>query len=249
MAKVNGTLLLVYADGTLIAAQRNLTFTVNQNLFDTTSKDSAGWAEHGNGMRSFEVSVEALASTTGLSAEGLKDYIISRKSLLLLIDGMGTPYVAKCDVASSTITGPLEDATTLSGTLRGNGAVYNLTGDNAELFTDFDNVDYDTFTEASTVISSAINAAGAASARSDAFSITSGDVVKVFTFVTLTSGELPSLALVNSSFADISNVEQLAEGANFITLTATDTDAAGFLQIDNSGAANFSTSHVYCFKV
>lgn len=248
MANINGTLLLVYADSTLIAAQKNLTFTVNQNLFDTTSKDSGGWAEHGNGMRSFEVSIEALASTTGLSAEGLKDYIISRKSLLLLIDGMGTPYVAKCDVASSTITGPLEDATTLSGTLRGNGAVYDLTGDNAELFTDFDNVDYDTFTEALTIISSAVNAAGAASARSDAFSITSGDVIKVFTFLTLISGELPSVALINAAGTEISNSEQLAAGANFITLTATDTDAAGMLEISNTATSNFATTHIYCFK-
>ena len=180
MAKLNGTLLLVYADGTLIAAQKGVTFTVTQNLFDTTNKESAGWAEHGNGLRSVEVSIEALASTTGLSAKELKDFIISRKSLILVIQGTDYPYICKADVQSSTISGPLEDATTLTGSFKGSGNVYHLSGSNALLFTDFDNVDYDTFTEALTVISSAINSAGAASARSDTFGVTSGDVVKVF---------------------------------------------------------------------
>ena len=248
MAKLNGTLLLVYADGTLIAAQKGVTFTVTQNLFDTTNKESAGWAEHGNGLRSVEVSIEALASTTGLSAKELKDFIISRKSLILVIQGTDYPYICQADVQSSTISGPLEDATTLTGSFKGSGNVYHLSGSNALLFTDFDNVDYDTFTEALTVISSAINSAGAASARSDTFGVTSGDVVKVFLFVTSNSGELPSVALVNSAGADISNVEALVAGVNFVTLTATDSDATSYLQIDNSAAANFSTSKVYCFK-
>jgi hypothetical protein len=248
MAVTNGTLLLVYADGTLIAAQKGVTFTTSQNLFDTTNKESNGWAEHGNGLRTFEVSIEGLASTTGLSAKELKTYITGRTDLLLVIEGTDYPYVCQADVQSSTITGPMEDATTLSGTFRGNGPVYHLSGTNAQLFTDFDNGDYDTFTEALTVISSAINSAGTAYARSDTFSVTSGDVIKLFTFLTLTSGEAPSVALVNSSFSDISNVGTLAAGANFITLTATDSDATSYLQIDNSAASNFATTKVYCFK-
>jgi len=245
---MNGSLILVYADGELIAAQKNVTFTVSQNLFDTTNKESGGWAEHANGMRSFEISLEALASTTGKSANELYDYIIDRKSLVLLIDGFANDYVCKADISAVTLNAPMEDAVNLSGSIKGNGEIFELTGTHAQLFNDFDNGDYDTFTEATAIISSAINAAGTAYARSDTFGVTSGDVVKVFTFLTLTSGQAPSVALVNSAGADISNVEQLAAGANFITLTATGSDATSYLQIDNTGAASYATTKVYCFK-
>lgn len=250
MGKVNGSTMLVYCDGVLIAAQKSTSVNLDVNLFDTSSKDSNGWAEHGQGQRSATIPFEALYSTTGLSAEGLKDYLFNRQNMLFVVDGIGSPFVCEASGQDMSINGVKEEAVSISGTVKVNGGLYFLDGDFAKVVTDFTNTDYDTFTEANTVIASAINSAGNASATaSAAIDVTSGDVFKAFCFLTLNSGQLPSVELVDSGGGNISNVEALAEGANFITLTATDTDASSDMKISNTGASNFATGTWYIFKV
>lgn len=249
MSKINGTSMLMYSNGTLIAAQKGCTVNWEVDLPDATNKDSGGWAEHINGQRSASVDFDGLFSTTGLNNSELVAFITGRSSILLVIDGGGFPIVGEADLSSYTLTAGMEETTGLSGNFKFKGGAYLLTGDNVALFSDFDNVDYDTFTEASTVISSAINASGSASALSDTISVDDGDVIKVFTFLTLTSGQAPTISIWDNTSADISNAEALSAGANFKTLTVTSTDASASLKIANTGATEFSTSAVYCFKV
>ena len=250
MGKLNGTTLLVYDNGVLIAAQRGITINLKQNLFDITTKDSAGWAEHGNGLRDADISVDGLVSTTGLSAAGLFAHIISRTSLLLVIEGFDCPLVCEADVANSSITGPQEEATTLSGSFKVKGPLYYLSDANANLITDPDGgtTDYDTLTVSGIKITSAINAAGTAYCNSNAFSVTEADVIKLFVYITKTSGQLPNVGIWDNTSAFISNEETLVEGFNLVTLTVTGSDATASLRISNSGAANFNTSNIYCFK-
>lgn len=251
MAKINGTLLLVYADGVVIAAQKGVSVNVNQNLPDASTKESAGWAEHINGQRDCEVTIEGLISTTGKTAHELYDYIMDRKSLLLVVDGFTYPYVMEANVSASSINAPAEEAAGLSGTFRANGAMYHLSGDNANLITDPDagGEDYETLTISGIAITSAINAAGSAYCNSNEISVSEGDIIKVFVFLTLTSGQAPSISVWDNTSADISNKEALVEGANFITLTVTGTDASASIRISNTDAANFALSNIYAFKV
>lgn len=250
MGKINGTAILIYANGTLIAAQKGLTVNVKQSLFDVTTKDSAGWAEHGNGMRDAEISFDGLVSTTGLTAAGLLAYITGRTSLLLVISGLDYPCVCEADLSSVSITGPQEEATTLSGSFKVKGAFYYLGGDNANLVTDPDagGTDYDTLTPSGIAIASAINASGDAYCSSNAFGVTEGDIIKLFVFVTVTSGQLPTVGIWDNTSAFISNTQALVAGLNVVTLTVTSTDASASLRWTNSGAANFATSNIYCFK-
>jgi hypothetical protein len=248
MAKFNGTTLLLYNAGTLFAAQKNCTFSWEQDLIDATCKDSSGWAEHINGIRTSTCDFEGLFSTTGLNSVELMGYITSRTSILVVATGSGVTIVGEANLKTFSINAPKEEAAGLSGTFESMGGFYMLAGANAQLFTDFDNVDYDTFTEANTVIASAINASGSASALSDTISVSSGDRIKVFTYLTLTSGQAPTVSIWDNTSADISNAEALAAGANFKTLTVTSNDASASLKIANTGASNFSTSAVYCFK-
>lgn len=241
MSKLNGTSVLLYADGTLIACQTACTINFNQDLPDATCKDS-GWAEHINGLRDATIDMEALYATTGLSAEDLITYITGRTSLLLTCDVNTVPIVAEVNPSNVTLTADQEAAVTVSGSFVATGGCYMLTPENAS----WTNGDYDTFTTSGLAVSSAINAAGAANANSDSFSITSGDVFKVFTFLTLNSGQAPSVVLYSAG--NISNVEQLSEGVNSITLTATGT-GTGTLRITNSAAANFAITKTYVIKV
>lgn len=248
MAKINGTSFLLYSNGTLIAAQKSCTVSWEQDLPDATTKDGAGWAEHILGSRSATCDFDCLVSTTGLSASGLYDLIISRKNLVLAIDGMGVPIVGEADLKNISINAPTEDAAGLSGQFIFKGGAWLLTGDNINLVTDPDGGGhtYDTMTVSGLAISSAINNAGTAGVLSNTMSISTGSTYKVITYLTSNSGELPSVYIDGSGAK--SNSAQLVAGVNVITLVATGTGTYN-LYFYNSAAANWSTTNIYCFKV
>ena len=250
MAKINGTSVLLYADGTLVALQRDLSISVEQDLPDATSKESAGWAEHINGLRNATVTFDALYSTTGLSAASLLTYITGRTSLLMVILGLSYPLIAEVDVNNLSLVGNREEPGSLSGTLKIKGKLYLLMGGSAQLVTDPDagGTTYDTYTVSGLAVTSAINLADSAAADTNTFSVTSGDIVKLAVFLTLNSGQAPTVKLIDPEASDYSNDETLAEGLNIVTLTATGTYAAVVLRILNTAAANWSMSNIYLFK-
>ena len=249
MAQINGTSVLVYNDGTLIAVQTDCTINVDQDLIPTTNKSSSGWATHINGLKAGSVSCAALYSSSGKSSDDLLADIIGLSSVLLVVSVNGTIVVAEADIASSTIEAGTEVAATINAEFVATGGMYMLTGDFAELITEWTNGDYDTFTTSGTGISSGINAASTAYANSDAIDITDEDVVKVFSFLTLTSGEAPYLELVASAGGSaVSDQVQMTEGVSVTTLTATATDSTSYLEISNTGASNFAIGTTYVFK-
>jgi len=250
MAVINGTDLLLYADGTLIAAQKNCTITVEQDLFDATNKESGGWARHGNGLLSAKIDFDALVSTTGKSYTELMAYVTGRTALLITVLGLGYPIIAEVDIASISLSASQETAMGLTGSFKVNGALFVLNGTSANVITDPDGTssNYDTLTISGTAITSGINLADAALAQSNTFSVADGDVWKVATFLTLNSGQAPYFSLVEVGVGAISNVAQLSEGLNIVTLTATDTVAAAVLALENIAAANFALSTIYAWK-
>jgi hypothetical protein len=252
MAKINGTLVVLYADGQPIALQRGLDISYEQDLPDTSTKDSAGWAEHMNGRRSAKIELDALFSTTGVSGAALIAYITGRTSLLAVITGgVAAPFVGQVDVSSVKLSAPAENPLAVAGSLSVTGPLFQLAGGNAQLITDPDTggTDYDTHTESGTGFTSLINAAGTAYAKSNTFAVTTGDIIKVATFLTVTSGEVPSMAIfeVGGGAAAISNVVALTAGLNLITLTCTDSHD-GCLNISNTGACSLVLSDIYAFK-
>jgi hypothetical protein len=249
MSKYNGSGILLYADGTEIAAQKSSSLELSQNLPDATDKQSLGWAEHILGLRSSGVPFENLQSTTGLSDKQLFDYINNRKSLMLVITGLPYPYVMDVDISNMTINAPVEEVVGLSGKFSANGEILHLKGSYAQLFTSLTNVDYDTFTKTGTLITSAINASSGASALSASFSVSLANKIKIFIFLTQTSGETPTLQIINSVGVGISNSVKLIDGFNLVTFVTTGADASSKLKISNTAAANFSTSNIYASKV
>lgn len=253
MAAINGTSLLLYSDGRVIALQKGISITVEQDLPDATNKESAGWAQHINGLISAKIDFNALFAssvTGGMDATQLMAYILGRTSLLISILGLTFPMVGQVDLSSLSFDAPGEGTMTLAGSLKVNGPLYPLNGTMVNLITDPDagGTDYDTLTPSGLAIVSAINAAGTAYVMSNVISVANTGVYKLAVFLTLNSGQAPSVAIYDNTSADISNVVVLVAGLNLITLTSTATDASASLRIRNTGASNFALSPLYLFR-
>ncbi len=250
MAAINGTVCLLYSEGVVIAYQKGLSISVETDLPDATNKQSAGWAEHINGMRNAKIDFSALFSASALpvmSANDLMNYILTRETLLVSILGLSVPIVAQADMNSLSFDAPLEGTMGLSGSLKVKGPLYLLKSPSNNLITDPDGTSnsYDTLSLSGTTILSAIDTT-AAFCRSDTFAIDSGTSVKVITFLTLNSGEAPSVVLDEAGVGDRSNSVAVVAGLNVVTLTAT-ASATVELKIVNTAATNFSTSPIYVF--
>lgn len=247
MAKINGTLLLVYANGVLIAAQQSVTFTLTTDLPDTSTKDDAGWATHMKGARSYSVDINNLVSTTGLTAAELIAYITGRTDILLVIEGGLTyPYVMQANMSSVDLTGDAEQPMVVNGSITGTGPAYLI---DANLITTLGDADtYDTFTTDGIAVTSAIDAGGGATADSDAINVTDTYKYMVFTFLTLNGAvELPTIGLYDGAAYD-SNQPSMVEGANFIILTAIDTDVCT-LRLENTAATNYELTDTYVWEI
>lgn len=250
MAKINGSDLLVYADGTLIAYQKTCTVNWEQELPDTSNKESGGWAEHMNGTRSATCDFDALYSTTGLSADDLIAYITSRTSCILTIDGGGYPIVGEARAKNLSLNATNEEAVTVAGSFNFDGPAWILEGAYYNHITDPEGTSssYDTSIVTGIAITSAVNASAGAIMKSNTFSVYSGNTRIVIFYLTLTSGQLPYINLYEDGGSAIADSVQTTEGVNFIKLTPDSTITAN-LTFYNDAATEFSTTDIYCFKI
>lgn len=105
---------------------------------------------------------------------------------------------------------------------------------------------YETFTTEGNKIKTAINTAGYAYTESDSFSITKGEEFTIVFFLDLNSGQLPEFRLHRYG-ADMSNAVASVNGANSITLIATET-GIGELLIGSILTTNYSTSEITIYR-
>jgi hypothetical protein len=110
---------------------------------------------------------------------------------------------------------------------------------------------YDTFDVSGTEITSAINAAAGAYSYSDVFSnVVKGEIITLYTYLTLNSGELPSIILEGDTggLNTLSATTQLAAGLNVINITVTKSSTTAYLRIINTAASNFITSEILLIR-
>jgi hypothetical protein len=258
MSAINGTNILLYSNGTAIAMQKSLSMSLNDALIDGTNKESNAWYECIPGLRDAKIEFNSLFSTglmtdtpAVLSAKDLMDYILARNELLVVIADSGYPVIGKVNMDSLTFEAPVEGVMTLSGSFKVTGRLYCLIDESVQMITDPDGggTDYDTMTVVALAITSAINASGGAYVRSNVISVADTGSYRFVTFLTVTSGELPSVMLYDNTSANISNVVVLAAGLNIVTLTCTATDTSASLRITNTAAANWKMSSMFLFKL
>lgn len=128
MSIQNGTLTILKFDGTQMAELTNVTMSLSQETFDTSSKESAGWSEILPGFRS-----------ATFTAEGLADFQATNKDLADVFTAFANRTVvaiewtnavtgdkkATCNayITSCEVSAPQEDVTTYSIELQSTGAV------------------------------------------------------------------------------------------------------------------------------
>ena len=127
--------------------------------------------------------------------------------------------------------------------------VFAVTDIYPNLATGWTNSGFDTFITNGTIITSAINAAGVVGTYSTPyFSLIKGESIHVIFYMTLNSGELPSVRIYSVSGGTASTVVNSVIGLNDITLTSTMTLADLRIFLRNSSATNFSTSEVLVIR-
>lgn len=123
----NGTNLLLKVQGTVVGHTTSCTLTINQDIADATTKDSAGWSEGIAGLKSGEVSFDGLVDYSDANnAEQLLDLLISRTEIDVVVGTAATGdsvYSAKGFIASLEQTGEMESAVSFSGSITLTGAV------------------------------------------------------------------------------------------------------------------------------
>lgn len=128
----NGTNLVLkaIADGGTLATighTTSCTLSLSVDLPDATSKDSGGYAENINGLRSFEISFDGLVDyTDAQNASEFIDHINSRDKLDFTFGtaSVGDQLITgECRVSSIEVSAEMESAVTYSGTLVGTGAI------------------------------------------------------------------------------------------------------------------------------
>lgn len=130
---VNGTLILVNDNGTAFAATTSATLNIEMDLPDSSTKDSAGWAEHIQGQKSWSVDLDGVATfeTASGTVDTLVDYLINRTQATIEFEpqsgayssSAGVSYTGTASLASVSIVAANEDTVTLSGSFTGDGAL------------------------------------------------------------------------------------------------------------------------------
>jgi predicted secreted protein len=135
---INGTKFGVYVAGTKIGYATSASITMNHNLRDTSTKDSAGWRDQLEGQRDWEVSVEgmvifttAAGSISDLTMDELySTYIASRTEFTLKFSTEITGDIywhGQAFMTSLSADTPNEDSSTWSGSFSGTGALTQAT--------------------------------------------------------------------------------------------------------------------------
>lgn len=125
---VNGTTVIYSQAGSPLAMLTNTTLNINQELPDASNKDSGGWANHINGQRNWDISVDGVASfvaTTG-NIDVLASAITGRTNVTVKFaptTGGQVQFTGSASVSGLSITAPNEDTVTISGTITGKGAL------------------------------------------------------------------------------------------------------------------------------
>jgi len=129
MAKINATDYLLYIDGNIVGSLQSVSISINNEIIDTTTKDSGGFEEHiaGGGLRGAEISFNGLEDPTNtVDIEALYTEISARTGFAFRIS---TTDTAKYQwTGNGTLTSleqeyPTEDAVTYSGTIKVNGTL------------------------------------------------------------------------------------------------------------------------------
>lgn len=125
--KSNGTLVSLYIDGTEVAHATSHSLSLSMATRDTTTKDSGGWEEVAEGLRSGECSIEGFfAEDASYGFDDLFALYNNRSSFTAKLSTEVTGdkyYQATAYLTSLEKTSPVEDTETFSGSIKFTGTI------------------------------------------------------------------------------------------------------------------------------
>jgi predicted secreted protein len=132
MSKLNGTLYAVYSGSDKILYNTNSTLNLEQDLPDVTNKESAGWAEHINGLRNWSIDFEGKYDETGsgITPDEIMAAIIGRSADTVIqfrhTSSTTTGWTGNGTFKSIKLTADMEGGISYSGSIVGNGALAKI---------------------------------------------------------------------------------------------------------------------------
>jgi hypothetical protein len=124
---INGTLIGIYIDGTLIAKSTSCELSIQTATRNKTTKESAGWEESAPTLKNWSVTGDFLdAEDSALNFEDLFDKIVNRTGVTMKMSSEVSGdkyYQGSCNVTDLKRSAPMEDNTTGSYTLKGTGVL------------------------------------------------------------------------------------------------------------------------------
>ena len=132
MAILNGTVFLLKIGGTALPDQTEGSISINMETRDITTKDSSGYRELLEGVRSGSISVSGLVDDDGAGGAGSTLFQdLNNRTAQALIFGLDSTddYHYTCDAfcTSLEVGGGTEDNVTYSATFEITGAITEVT--------------------------------------------------------------------------------------------------------------------------
>tara|TARA_R110000803_G_scaffold102638_9_gene170753 strand:- start:492 stop:905 length:414 start_codon:yes stop_codon:yes gene_type:complete len=128
---LNGTNLVIYVDGNAVGHATTHSITISDALRSITTKDSAGWEESLQGLRSWSLSGDGMtALDASYTVDDLTALITARTSVTVRFstNNSGDQYwTGSAILESLDMSSPLEDSVTYSFSLKGTAALTNPT--------------------------------------------------------------------------------------------------------------------------
>lgn len=129
---VNGTDLLIYVGGTAVAHATSHSLSLSMDTRDATTKDSEGWTDRLEGLRSWEISGNALfAFDAAYGFDDLFTVYTGRTAVTVKFSSevSGDKYYSGSGYLTSlTLDAPTEDNASFAFTVQGNGTLTEYTG-------------------------------------------------------------------------------------------------------------------------
>jgi len=128
MAIINGTVFLLQIGGTALPDQTEGSISINMETRDITTKDSSGYRELLEGVRSGSISVSGLVDDDGAGGAGADLFsALNTRTAVALIFGLDSAddynYTCNAFCTSMEVGGGTEDNVTYSATFEITGGI------------------------------------------------------------------------------------------------------------------------------
>jgi len=124
MATINGTDIVVTINGTTIGHSVALVLDLGQDLPDASSRDSLGWAEHIQGLRSASLSIGGLTDySDSMNFNEFAGFMITRQSIDFRFTSSGATFYGEASVEDIEELANFEDVASYNLELKVNSLV------------------------------------------------------------------------------------------------------------------------------